>query len=174
MSTTSTRATRQNTKLAQFNSDLADMLPRLYFSAGIETPKSADAHGFTPRKMPTDLRDPPRSAINLDPEFLSIFTEMLKTLPADVKQAYEKCNIYKYDLGDLKKRKVAVPLPEPEFLAVFSATNRFKASDPKIPMSWAESIEKQARAAYTSGRGREVLIEDLARDLSGVAVASSS
>ena len=63
---------------------------------------------------------------------------------------YQECNI-KYDIGDLKKKELKVPLPEPEFLATFSATNRFETEDPKMPKAWADAIEKQVRAAYKSG-----------------------
>ena len=72
--------------------------------------------------------------------------------PAEVKQFCEKSHIHKCDLGELKTRKAGkVPLPEPEFLAIFTATNQFDAVGPKVPKPWAEAIEKQARAAYTCG-----------------------
>ena len=137
--------------LTHYNLDLIDMLPRLYVSAGVETPGSADAPDFTPIGMPANLRYPPQDAIKSDPEFLALLTETMAKPPAEVRQFSEKWNISKCDLGELKTRKVTVPLPEPEFLAIFAATNQFEAGDLKIPKSLAKAIEKQARAAYTGG-----------------------
>ena len=44
-----------------------------------------------------------------------------------------------------------MPTPERNFLAIFGAKKRLKAEDPFMPKPWAESLEKQIRAAWRAG-----------------------